>query len=50
MTNYWDPPFFSPKFFTKMTQNGLRWILNITLKTVNFFIFEGFPFIDPRSM
>ena len=27
------PPFFSPKiFFTKMTQNGLKWILNTTLK------------------
>ena len=34
------PPLFSPKFFfTKMTQNGLKWILNITLKTVKFFYF-----------
>ena len=33
------PPLFSPKlFFTKITQNGLKWILNITLKTVNFYI------------
>ena len=31
------PPFFSPKFFfTKMTQNGLKWILNITFKTVHY--------------
>ena len=29
------PPFFSPKiFFTKMTQNGLKWILNTTLKSM----------------
>ena len=36
--------FFSPKyFFTMMTQNGLKWILNITLKTVKFFIFEPPP-------
>ena len=31
------PPFFSPEiFFTKMTQNGLKWILNTTLKNVTF--------------
>ena len=31
MTKYWTPPLFSPKFFfTKMTQNGLKWILNIS--------------------
>ena len=31
------PPFFSPKiFFTKMTQNGLKWILNTTLKSMKF--------------
>ena len=31
------PPFFSPEiFFTKMTQNGLKWILNTTLKIVTF--------------
>ena len=41
MTKYWDPPFFSPKIiFTKMTQNDLKWILNKTLKTVKFFIFD----------
>ena len=39
------PPPLSPKFcFTKITQNGLKWILNATLKSV---IFgrqdEGFP-------
>ena len=44
MTKYWDPPFFSPKiFFTKMTQNGLKWILNITFKTVKFFGFDHPP-------
>ena len=31
------PPLFSPKiFFNKMTQNGLKWILNATLKSVTF--------------
>ena len=31
------PPIFSPEiFFTKMTQNGLKWILNPTLKIVTF--------------
>ena len=51
MAKYWDPPHFHPKFFlTKMTQNGLKWILNTTLKIVTFvkifFIFfnEGFPY------
>ena len=44
MTKYWDPPPFSPKiFFSKMTQNGMKWILNITLKTVKFFIFDPPP-------
>ena len=38
MTKYWYPPlFFTQIFFTKMTQNGLKWILNITFKTVKFF-------------
>ena len=33
----WDPPIFSPEnFFTKLTQNGLKWILNTTLKNVTF--------------
>ena len=37
MAKYWDPPHFHPKFFlTKMTQNGLKWILNTTLKNVKF--------------
>ena len=37
------PPLFSPKFFfTKMTQNGLKWILNATLKNVTFF-WQGPP-------
>ena len=37
MAKYWDPPHFHPKFFlTKMTQNGLKWILNTTLKIVTF--------------
>ena len=37
MTKYWYPPLFSPKFiFTKTTQNGLKWILNITFKTLCF--------------
>ena len=26
------PPFFQPNFFLKMTQNGLKWILNTTFK------------------
>ena len=40
MTKYWTPPtFFTQNFFTKITQNGLKWILNITLKTVKFFLF-----------
>ena len=31
------PPVFSPEiFFTKMTQNGLKWILNTTFKNVTF--------------
>ena len=31
------PPHFSPKFFfSKMTQNGLKWILNTTLVNVTF--------------
>ena len=31
------PPHFSPKFFfSKMTQNGLKWILNTTCKNVTF--------------
>ena len=46
MTKYWDPPLFSPKFFfTKMAQNGLKWILNMTLKTVKFFIFLRLPLV-----
>ena len=28
-----------------MTQNGLKWILNITLKTVKFFNFTDFFFL-----
>ena len=33
----WDPPIFSPEnFFTKMTQNDLKWILNTTFKNVTF--------------
>ena len=37
MAKYGTPPFFSPKiFFTKMTQNGLKWILNTTLKSMKF--------------
>ena len=37
MAKYETPPFFSPEiFFTKMTQNGLKWILNTTLKNVTF--------------
>ena len=44
MTKYWDPPLFSPKFyFTKMTQNGLKWILNITFKTMKFFLVDNLP-------
>ena len=39
------PPFFHPNFFfTKMTQNGLKWILNTTLKIVTFFFLENFPY------
>ena len=35
MAKYETPTFFSPEiFFTKMTQNGLKWILNTTLKIV----------------
>ena len=31
----WDPPpFFTWNFFLKMTQNGLKWILNTTLQNV----------------
>ena len=31
------PPHFSPNFFfPKMTQNGLKWILNTTLVNVTF--------------
>ena len=29
--------------YTKMTQNGLKWILNITFKTVKFFWFDPPP-------
>ena len=37
MAKYWDPPIFSPEiFFTKMTQNSLKWILNTTLKILTF--------------
>ena len=37
MAKYGTPPLFSPKiFFTKMTQNGLKWILNTTLKSMEF--------------
>ena len=37
MAKYGTPPLFSPKiFFTKMTQNGLKWILNTTLKSMKF--------------
>ena len=37
MAKYGTPPFFSPKiFFNKMTQNGLKWILNTTLKSMQF--------------
>ena len=53
MTKYWNPsPLFSPNFFlTKMAQNGLKWILNITLKTVKFFISDStfFPLIGTWS-
>ena len=51
-----EPKIFSPKIvFPKMTQNGLKWILNATLYNVTFwparpplvtfvkFFFEGFP-------
>ena len=41
MTKYWDPP--TQIFFNKMTQNGQKWNLNITLKTVKFFIFDPPP-------
>ena len=43
MAKYWDPPpYFHPKFcLTKMTQNGLKWILNTTF----FFFNEGFPYL-----
>ena len=41
MTKFGYPPFFSPKLlFTKITQNGPKWILNITFKTVKFFWFN----------
>ena len=31
------PPIFPPEiFFTKITQNGLKWILNTTFKNVTF--------------
>ena len=34
MAKYWGTPHFSPKiFFSKMTQNGLEWILNTTFVT-----------------
>ena len=37
MAKYWDPPpIFYQQMFTKMTQNGLEWILNTTLKSVIF--------------
>ena len=37
MTKYWTPPHFHPKnFFAKMTQNGLKWILNTTSKSMEF--------------
>ena len=37
MTKNWDPPFFSPKLiFTRM-------ILNITFKSVKFFIYDPPP-------
>ena len=37
MTKYGTPPIFSPEnFFTKMTQNGLKWILNTTFGNVTF--------------
>ena len=37
MAKYGAPPFFSPEnFLAKMTQNGLKWILNTTLKNVTF--------------
>ena len=58
MAKYGTPPLFHLKFFfTKMTQNGLKWILSTTLKSVTFgrrdlppngniwyTFFEGFPF------
>ena len=36
----WGPP--KKLFFTKMNLNGLKWILNITLKTVKFLFFLFF--------
>ena len=37
---------FEVLVFTKMTQNGLKWILNTTLKTVEkFTLFVRLPFI-----
>ena len=37
MAKYGGTPHFSPKiFFCKMTQNGLKWILNTTLENVTF--------------
>ena len=32
MAKYRFPPFSPKNIFTKMTQNGLKWILNTTLK------------------
>ena len=37
MAKYWGtPPFFTQIFFSKMTQNGLKWILNTTCKNMTF--------------
>ena len=41
MTKYGTPSIFTPEnFFTKMTQNGLNWILNTTFGNVTHLFFE----------
>ena len=49
MTKYGTPPIFSPEnFFTKATQNGLKWTLNTTFENVTFCRRDPPPLFSPE--
>ena len=47
MAKYWGtPPFFTQIFVSKMTQSGLKWILNTTCKNMTFWRPDPLPQYD----